>query len=89
MKSDNFQPIKRYEHSPQVEGYPPPLGSIWCSKLYIRYLAYTKELLELELTMGIHANGFSVDLLIPHYVLHNRSKYLPICYVLTLKLLFK
>ena len=53
---------------------------------------YTKELLVLSsfLTMGIHANGFSVDLMRPHYVLHNRSKDLPTCYILTLKkILFK
>ena len=39
--------------------------------------------LSLVLTMGIQANGFCADLMRPHYVLHNRSKDLPICYIIT------
>ena len=39
------------------------------------------------LTMGIHANGFHADLMRPPYVLHNRSKDLPICYIITFKII--
>ena len=39
------------------------------------------------LTMGIQANGFRAELMRPHYLLHNRSKDLPICYIITLKII--
>ena len=82
--------VRALPRSPRGSVTTLPLGgAIWCPKLYIRYLAYTKELFKLAsfLTMGIHANanGFIVDLMRPHYVLHNRSKDLPICCILTLK----
>ena len=52
------------------------MAQLHSAQLHIHYLAYTKMFLELAsvLKMGIQANGFSVDLMRPHYVLHNRSK---------------
>ena len=63
------------------------MAQLYSAQLHIHYLAYTKMFLELVsvLKMGIQANGFSVDLIRPHYVLHNRSKDWPICYIITLK----
>ena len=65
VSRDNCDTAMKYIDNPKpLQAFPiPHVGSILCPKLYIslifRYLAYTKEFLELAsvITMGIHVNG--------------------------------
>ena len=56
---------------------------------YDTFMVDCTQFMELAsvLTMGIQDNGFYADLMRPHYVLHNRSKDLPICYIVTFKII--